>query len=46
MANLHSSDNQCLYTLHNKENALYERDNQLEITDVSWNSTGLILAAS
>jgi len=46
MANLHSSDNHCLYTLFNKENALYERENQLEITDVSWNSTGLILAAS
>ena len=46
MVNLHQSDNTCIYTLFNKENTLVEKDNQLEITDLAWNSTGLTLAAS
>ena len=46
MVNLHQSDNTCIYTLFNKENTLIEKDNQLEITDLAWNSTGLTLAAS
>lgn len=39
-------DNRLIYTLSNKENSFYEKENQLEVTDISWNSTGLILAAS
>ena len=36
----------CIYTLTNEADRLLEREEQLEITDISWNSTGLTLAAS
>lgn len=40
------SENKCLHTLYNKNNFIYEKDNELQFTDLSWNSTGAILAIS
>ncbi|KAL4488867.1 hypothetical protein ABPG72_016520 [Tetrahymena utriculariae] len=36
----------CIYTLANALNKTIEQENQLEITDISWNCTGLIIAAA
>jgi hypothetical protein len=36
----------CIYELTNASNKLQESEANLQITDISWNSTGLILAAS
>ncbi|KAL4440890.1 hypothetical protein ABPG74_009303 [Tetrahymena malaccensis] len=36
----------CIYSLSNALNKTIEQENQLEITDISWNCTGLIIAAA
>nr|ABX82716.1 cytoplasmic dynein-2 intermediate chain protein [Tetrahymena thermophila] len=36
----------CIYNLSNALNKTIEQENQLEITDISWNCTGLIIAAA